>query len=44
MTSIGRRSSLRIRNARQRNRTRIRSAMKETKGSLGAVEATRLGL
>ena len=34
VTSRGRRSSLRILNAMQRNRTRIRSAIKETKGRL----------
>ena len=34
MTSIGRRSSLHILSATQRNRTRIKSAIKEMKGSL----------
>ena len=44
MTSIGKRSSLHIRSAMQRNRARIKSAIKEMKGRLKAVEATRLGL
>ena len=34
VTSIGRRSSLRIRNAMQRNRTRIKSVIREMKGRL----------
>ena len=34
VTSMGKRSSLRIRNAMQRNRTRTKSAIKETRGSL----------
>ena len=34
VTSMGKRSSLRILNAMQRNKTRIKSATKETKGRL----------
>ena len=38
MISIGRSSSLRILNARQRNRTRMKSAIREMKGRLAQLK------